>query len=50
MNCPQPIPVRLSSERVQLMCAAKGCTYRTPVVADRRTAQQAFDSEHGGKP
>ena len=47
MNCPQPIPVRLSSERVQLMCAAKGCTYRTPVVADYRTARQVFQNEHG---
>lgn len=45
MNCPQPIRVRLSSERVQLICAAR--EYRTEVVADYRTARQVFQNEHG---
>lgn len=45
MKCPQPIPVRLGSERVQLICAA--CDYRTEVVADYRTARQVFQTEHG---
>jgi len=45
VNCPQPIPVRLGTERVQLICAA--CEYRTEVVADYRTARQVFQNEHG---
>ena len=45
MNCPQPIPVRLGTSRVQIMCAA--CTYRTPVVADYRTAEREFQRIHG---
>ena len=40
-----PIPVRLSTSRVQIMCAA--CTYRTEVVSDYRTAEQVFQTEHG---
>ena len=45
MNCPQPIPVRLGTSRVQIMCAA--CTYRTPLVSDYRSAEQVFQTEHG---
>lgn len=45
---PQPIPVRLGSgENVQVVCAT--CGYRTPVVADRKTAIQAFTTEHGSE-
>ena len=42
---PQPIPVRTGSEAVAVFCAV--CRYRTPVVADRRTARQEFDRAHG---
>lgn len=41
---PQPIRVRAGSEAVAVFCAT--CTYRTPVVADYRTAHQAFDTQH----
>jgi hypothetical protein len=41
---PQPIRVRTGSEAVAVFCAT--CTYRTPVVADYRTAHQAFDTQH----
>lgn len=45
---PQPIPVRLGTgEHVQVMCGS--CGYRTPVVADRRSARQHFDTAHGGE-
>ena len=44
---PQPIPVRLGTENIQIMCAAPGCTYRTPGVADLVTARQHFTTEHG---
>lgn len=45
---PQPIPVRLGTgEHVQVMCGS--CGYRTPVVADRRSARQHFDTTHGGE-
>ena len=44
---PQPIPVRLGAESVQVLCGS--CGYRTPVVADRRSARQHFDTTHGGE-
>lgn len=44
MKCPQPIRVRLGTEAVQVFCAV--CMYRTPVVADYRTADQAFATGH----
>lgn len=43
---PRPVPVRLGTgSRFQVMCAAHGCNYRTPVVADRKTARQHFTTE-----
>ena len=42
---PQPIPVRLGTEAVQCICST--CRWRGPIVADRRSARQGFDAEHG---
>ena len=41
---PQPIPVRTGTDAVAVYCAV--CMWRTPVVMDRRTATQAFDTGH----
>ena len=44
---PQPIPVRLGTEAVQVICSS--CRFRGPIVADRRSARQHFDAVHGGQ-
>lgn len=44
---PQPIPVRLGTEAVQILCST--CRFRGPIVADRRSARQHFDAAHGGQ-
>lgn len=41
MKC-APIPVSYGSVQFAVLCA--GCRWRTPVVADRRTAKQAYDT------
>lgn len=41
---PQPIPVRLGTEAVQVICST--CRFRGPIVADRKSARQHFDAVH----
>lgn len=41
---PQPIPVRLGTEAVQIICST--CRFRGPIVADRKSARQHFDAVH----
>jgi len=36
----------MRSDLDSILVNVKGCTYRTPVVADYRTAHQAFDTQH----